>query len=203
MIMKVSNNLCCLKNSKNCVSNDIKSHLEEHKIETLENAAIAADEYSLTHKVPVVNKTFTPQSTVRKVFQPNMTLSKIQSGTNCKNQASRRLDSKSLSTYVYVLQKQGHVISDCFKSKYRESNQDRPIPNALISKRSRARSCIESNTFVRSNKPQSDFIMENYEPFMLKGYISVLGDSVNSIPIKILRDMSFSESFSIRCFAFF
>jgi hypothetical protein len=194
-----------LEEFKNCVPNDIKNHLEEHKIETLENAALAADEYSLTHKVPVVVKTFTQQSTVRKVFQPNTTLSKTQSGTNSKNQASERLDSKSLSlpTCTYC-KKKGHVISDCFKLKYRHQNQDRPIPNALISKRSRSRSCIESNTFVGSNKPQSDFIMENYEPFMSKGSISLLGDSASLIPIKILKGYrSFSESFSVRYFAFF
>jgi len=146
--------LVLLEEFKNCVSNDIKNHLEEHKIETLENAALAADEYSLTHKVPVVSKTFTQQPIGRKVFQPNTTLSKTQSGTNSKNQASERLDSKPffLPTCTYC-KKKGHVISDCFKLKYRHQNHDRPIPNALISKGSRSQSCIESNTFVESNKP--------------------------------------------------
>jgi hypothetical protein len=36
--------------------------------------------------------------------------------------------------------------------------------------------------------------MENYEPFMSKGSISLLGDSANPIPIKILRDTGASQS---------
>jgi hypothetical protein len=47
---------------------------------------------------------------------------------------------------------------------------------------------------VESNKSQSDIDMENYEPFISKGSISLLGDLANPTPIKILRDTGASQS---------
>jgi hypothetical protein len=82
---------------KNCVHNDVKTCLDEHQIETLENAARAADEYSLTHKVPFVNKTSTQQLNGRKVFPPNSSPSKTQTNTTFKDQTSEKFDSRSLS----------------------------------------------------------------------------------------------------------
>jgi hypothetical protein len=42
--------LILVEEFKNSVSKEIRSYLEEHKVTTLENAAILADEYYLTHK---------------------------------------------------------------------------------------------------------------------------------------------------------
>ncbi|XP_064090682.1 uncharacterized protein LOC135204397 [Macrobrachium nipponense] len=43
--------LILLEEFKNCLSKDLKVHLEELQVESLEKAAIMADEYSLTHKI--------------------------------------------------------------------------------------------------------------------------------------------------------
>jgi len=42
---------------KNCVSNEVKTCLDEHKAETLQQAAVLADEYTLTHQ-----RVFPPKS---------------------------------------------------------------------------------------------------------------------------------------------
>jgi hypothetical protein len=164
-------------------------------VETLENAARMADDYSLTHKISFGNKSSSQQFSGKKPFQSHSSTSKFHNSTTVRNQTSDKTDQKSLSlpTCTYCKTK-GHVISDCFKLKNKQQNKDRAFPNALISTRSRSRSCIESNTFVGSNKPQSDSILEAYEPFMSEGSISLIGDSAKPIPIKILRDTGASQS---------
>ena len=82
---------------KSYVHSDVRSYLDEHRIETLENAARAADEYSLSHKVPFVNMTSTQQSSGRKVFPPNSSPSKTHTNITFKSQTSEKFDSKFLS----------------------------------------------------------------------------------------------------------
>ena len=50
---------------KRCINSDVKSFLDEKEVETLENAARLADDYTLTHKVSCVNKAIS-----RKPFYP-------------------------------------------------------------------------------------------------------------------------------------
>jgi hypothetical protein len=89
--------LVLLEDFKNCVHSDILTYLDEHKLETFKNSARAADEYSLAHKVPFVDTSSTQQSSGQKVVQLNTSHSKSQSGTTFRNQASNKLDQKSLS----------------------------------------------------------------------------------------------------------
>ena len=42
--------LMLIEEFKRCISNDLKTHLDEQKANTLEQAAILADDYALTHK---------------------------------------------------------------------------------------------------------------------------------------------------------
>ena len=41
---------------------------------------------------------------------------------------------------------------------------------------------------------ETDSVMEIYEPFLLDGFVSLNSDSVQSTPIKILRDTGASQS---------
>ena len=40
---------------KRCINSDVKSFIDENEVETLENAARLADDYTLIHKVSFVN----------------------------------------------------------------------------------------------------------------------------------------------------
>ena len=48
--------LVLVEDFKNCVRNDVKTYLDEHKTETLEEAAVLADEFSLTHKLSITKQ---------------------------------------------------------------------------------------------------------------------------------------------------
>ena len=51
------------------LSNEIKTYLSEQKVDTLDNAAWLADDYSLTHKVTFVSKPHSQQySSDKKLF---------------------------------------------------------------------------------------------------------------------------------------
>ena len=56
------------------------------------------------------------------------------------------------------------------------------------------KSSVKNNVVVEVSKSQPDSVMEIYEPFMSEGMISLMGDSIKPIPIKILRDMGASQS---------
>jgi hypothetical protein len=77
------------------VSNEIKTYLSEQKVDTLDNAARLADDYSLTHKVTSVPKPHTQQYSLdKKLFQsygntitsrtgtPNTSLPRNQAASN-------------------------------------------------------------------------------------------------------------------------
>ena len=46
---------------------------------------------------------------------------------------------------------------------------------------------------LRVSKSQSD-IMEDYKPFKIKGFVSLIGDETSLQPIKILRDTGASQT---------
>ena len=48
--------LMLVEEFKRCINSDVKSFLDEKEVETLENAARLADDYTLTHKVSFVSK---------------------------------------------------------------------------------------------------------------------------------------------------
>ena len=71
---------------KNCIHSEIRTYLNEQKVETLEQAATAADDYVLTHKVSFV-----------KPGQQKMTTCKSQSygsqgGLETSQVSSSKLD---------------------------------------------------------------------------------------------------------------
>ena len=99
---------------KRGVNSEIKTYLSEQKVDTLDNAACLADDYSLTHKVTFVSKPHSQQhSSDKKLFQSYGNTIKSQSGTSStspsRNQASSNsADQKSLSN-VFVIIVNGKV----------------------------------------------------------------------------------------------
>ena len=181
---------------KNCIHSEIRTYLDEQKVETLEQAATAADDYALTHKVSFV-----------KPGQQKMTTSKSQSygsqgGLETSQVSSSKLDysavagkdrnketSKSGPICNYC-KKKGHVKSECWalQRKNQQSNDDRPSPNALTAVQGKFTYSQFEDTNV---KPESDVLREEFRPFVFNGLVSV-DNEVH--PIRILRDTGASQS---------
>ena len=75
--------LLLIKEFKWRLSNEIKTYLSEQKVDTLDNAAWLADDYSLTHKVTFVSKLHSQlYSSDKKLFQSYGNTITSQSGTS-------------------------------------------------------------------------------------------------------------------------
>ena len=84
------------------LSNEIKTYLSEQKVETLENAAWLADDYSLTHKVTFVSKPHSQQYAADKqLFQSYGNTIKYQSGTPGTSSARNPASNKSADQKTY------------------------------------------------------------------------------------------------------
>jgi len=85
-----------------CIQYDVKSFLDEKQVESLEEAARLADDYSFSHKTPfrIIHQTPLNQ------FNPK------DSSGNSRNQRSKFL----VLSQLILLQKD-NIISDCLKLK--------------------------------------------------------------------------------------
>lgn len=206
--------LMLVEEFKRCINSDVKAFLDEKQVETLEEAARLADDYSLTHKATFVPKpksttSFTPPQSngnsrvnngnQRPPFKPtqsystpgNLNQSKPHEGTNA-----------SSPLYCNYCKTRGHIVTDCFKLKNKKSGfRDESKPTGLTTLKFRPQSCVEEKPLFKvkepefqASDPQSDSVMEIYEPFMSDGFVSLLGDSSPPCPIRILRDTGASQS---------
>ena len=179
-----------LEERKRCVSDHLKTYLDERKVDNLQSAATYADEYALTHKT--------------SFRQGNSPVSQLNSGKykSCPNdQAARKFQSPSNSystnelaePMCYYCKKHGHVMSDC-----RKRIENMASPNALAfslpSHVNRSPGTVEKVLI----KPdfEVDFIRKEFRPFVSEGSVSLT--DANSVPIKILRDTGATQSLLLK-----
>ena len=55
-------------------------------------------------------------------------------------------------------------------------------------------SCLKGQNPVQTKVPETDSVMEIYEPFLSDGFVSLKSDFAQSTPITILRDTGASQS---------
>ena len=60
--------------------------------------------------------------------------------------------------------------------------------------RSKPQSCVKKEDPIQTERPETDSVMEIYEPFLSDGFVSLNSDYAQSTPIKILRDTGASQS---------
>ena len=141
------------------LSNEIKTYLSEQKVDTLDNAAWLADDYSLTHKVTFVSKPHSQQySADKQLFQSYGNTIKSQSGTPSTNSARNQASNKSADQKTYYdvfcnfCNNNGHLRSDCRawrKPQLKESIK----PTGLTSNRpSSHKSGVKNNVVVEVTK---------------------------------------------------
>ncbi|MDA3078824.1 hypothetical protein OFO07_07840, partial [Campylobacter sp. JMF_06 NA1] len=167
--------LMLVEEFKRCLRPDIKSFLDEKQVETLDEAARLADDYSLTHKTSFVNKTtsFRPHSHNRP--SPVATPSPVKSSSEPNNRS--RVDykdhnptSKLMCSYC---RKPGHLVSTCYKLKNRNHNVGDMKPTGFTTLSVKPQSYVEQSRVHDVVKPKSDSVMEVYEPFLSEGFVSL------------------------------
>ena len=198
--------LMLVEEFKRCINSDVKSFLDEKEVETLEKAARLADDYTLTHKVSFISK-----ANPRKPFYPSSghkPSPSLQSGNSNQNAPKPKPPGENkghnpLSQPICNYCKQsGHIVSDCIVHifsgcivlKRKREKQEGPKPTGLTSLKLTPQSCVKDQTPVQTKVPETDSVMEIYEPFLSDGFVSLNSDFAQSTPITILRDTGASQS---------
>ena len=190
--------LMLVEEFKRCINSDVKSFLDEKEVETLEKAARLADDYTLTHKVSFVSKV-----NPRKPFYPpsgHKPSPSLQSGNFNQNAPKPKPPGENkghnpLSQPICNYCKQsGHIVSDCLVLKRKREKQEGLKPTGLTSLKLTPQSCVKDQNPVQAKVPETDSVMEIYEPFLSDGFVSLNSDFAQSTPITILRDTGASQS---------
>ena len=190
--------LMLVEGFKRCINSDVKSFLDEKEVETLEKAARLADDYTLTHKVSFVSK-----ANPRKPFYPpsgHKPSPSLQSGNSNQNAPKPKPPGEikghnPLSQPICNYCKQsGHIVSDCPVLKRKREKQEGLKPTGLTSLKLTPQSCVKDQTPVQAKVPETDSVMEIYEPFLSDGFVSLNSDFAQSTPITILQDTGASQS---------
>ena len=188
--------LMVIEEFKRRVPNEVKTHLDEHKIKSLSEAAILADDYALTHKTSFNTYNRKPKF---GSFNPK------NSGAKTTNYTQNKSDNDSKGSNVNNPQqhrppvicdhckKPGHTKSSCWVLLGRDSffgNRGQTKTVAHVS--------TKSKEVMVSEEPKSklavDVIEEELKPFISKGFVSLVNDKDTRRPITILRDTAASRS---------
>ena len=196
-------NLMLIEQFKNCLHPELKTHIDEKEVKNLNEAAVLADSYTLTHKRYTKSlghndfrkndKAYQPQhlttqnhstkSTIQSQseshFQPDINKNNV--GKTSKFDITKK---KTGSTSCAYCKKPGHHISECRKKAWNESH-----PLGFVSENK-----TDSDTFNTFDRKKSrNKVMESYKPYLSDGFCSVDNTS-NPIPIQILRDTGASQT---------
>ena len=202
--------LILVEQFKSCVHADIKTHIDERGINYLHDAATAADEYSLTHKLSSDSSTggsnkfssnkkfsYRPNPSKSSHSQNSTSGGNTQSGssnrgqkgpTSTKNKSGDGFKSVVTCNYCRV---PGHLKSNCWKllGKQAAAKQDSAPTGCTVSMRPQV-----SNQTICPKVVESEKVRDDFKPFVLEGSISLEGDIVGPKPIKIMRDTCSSQS---------
>ena len=167
--------LILVEEFKRCIPKEIRTHLEEVQIDTLDKAASVSDEYALTHK---------------GIFQ-SKDKGKVFNKTTANQ--GKEGDSKSSSTSkveCYYCHKLGHVKSQCHKFKKDQASSGEKKPVGLIGKvKSHPVDPLDSK--LRSAKVSSS--LDNFKDYMSVATVAVSADSPKR-EITVLRDTGAAQS---------
>ena len=197
--------LILIEQFKNCLYSELKTHIDEKEVKSLNEAAVLADSYTLTHKRYTKSlghndfrkndKAYQPQHLATQNhstkstsqiqseshFQPDINKNQNIGGKTSQIDTSKK---KTGSTSCAYCKKPGHHISQCRKKAWNESH-----PLGFISENK-----TDSDTFNTFDTIKSrNKVMETYKPYLSEGSCSV--DSTSKpIPIQILRDTGASQT---------
>ena len=200
--------LILVEEFKDCVHQDLRTHLEDKNVRTLDQAAVISDTYTLSHKKNFWSKNQSSGSlkgsdsdkknvSESKSSSTSNSQSPLNSGSTSGPRSGRSEGSSgvgSLPTCTYC-KKRGHLISDCFKLK-RKNDFEKPQPHACTAFRNDRKAFVSScsgTPDVQGSKSSFVNSMEDYKPFLSQGFVSINGSS-DVKPVQILRDTGAAQS---------
>ena len=167
--------LILIEEFKGCIHSDVRTYIDEQKVETLDEAARLADDYSLTHRILFADKPYQSFSCSRqnglRSSGPSRNLGKqdpkkqnfhdeIQSSPKFIPPAQKskpEVANKRFSSVVCNYCKKGGHLSDCFKLKRKQEAQNEAKPTDFItSKETIPQSCDSLGDTLHEVKSFSD-----------------------------------------------
>ena len=196
--------LILIEEFKECVHQDLRSHLEDKNVKTLEEGAVSSDTYTLTHKKKFLSKT--QSSSVVKSsdfskknvqeFQSSIgSQQPLQSGSTPGARSERSEAPQgvgSLPTCNYC-KKKSHVIGECWKLKKKNELQPHTCASVRNDKKALDSICSDTPDIQGSKSSSVDFMEDHYKPFLSQGFVS-LSDSSEALPVQILRDTGAAQT---------
>ncbi|XP_071959943.1 uncharacterized protein [Antedon mediterranea] len=164
--------LMLVEEFKSCSPTEVRTHLEEQKVDNLMKAASVADNYVLTHKVVDT-----------KLVSKFVDDSKVKSQKTTVNSSS-----KFVRTCFYC-KKKGHIKADCwlFQSKAKGDNKKpQSLPNTLVNtvplKVTVSHDVDESEKLIQSSGPEK--VRKLFKPFLSTGSVALIND-VNLSKVRV------------------
>ena len=172
--------LMLMEEFKSCVPSEIRTYLDEQKMESLHEVAMHADDYSLTHAVSFgKSQCSSPADTKLEVTKGGPPGHSNSSGeSQSGNTSSNRLPAGPTCFYC---RKKGHVMSEC---RALQRKNDKPGKHNLL---------VSPGDQPDDKNKQPCTWPEEYTPFVSCGSASFVGSHME-FPITILRDTGASQS---------
>jgi len=187
--------LVLVEEFKQCVHSDVKTHLDEHKVETINEAATMADDYALTHKLSSRSSfsSFNPQF---KSNRSNFSNEKKSGGTEKGKPpiSSETKKGESKQDICFYCKKSGHRIADCWTLKRKQESRSKPFPNACYVVQSPSINFGAEKPEILERSNDKSEVMAEFRPFVTEGFVSLVGEEDNLQPIRILRDTAASKT---------
>ena len=197
--------LILVEEFKACVPTSIKTYIDEQKATTLHQAAVLADDYSLTHRNAFLSNDGNSAAANRDDKPVTLPNPRAPSGRHRNQHDYGRHDnvksfSRPSSVVCNYCKRRGHVMAECW------SLQQKKKPDALVRT---IRKPLEVPGIKLKNEPPegdqqlSDVPVEkkpqgaspdsSYLPFVSAGLVSLTAEGV-AVPVKILRDTGATQS---------
>ena len=162
--------LVLLEEFKRCVPDDVAMYVNDRKVTTLAQAAVCADEFVLTHK-----STFS--SPRRASAQPP------PSQQSWRNSRSYNSPPRRDSRDCFYCHESGHLISAC-PSLSEKTRKDAPKQRNP-----------KGSGFVRPVGQLHGKTDPVFDPFIMKGMVSLTGREEDNVAVQMLRDTGSAQSF--------
>ena len=172
--------LILIEEFKRGVHPDVKTHLDEKVVENVHEAAVLADDYSLTHKLKFKSK---PNSN-----HANSQAKQSNDKGESHGKSTKTSEMSGSSVSCKFCKKPGHTIDQCYKVKNKQSNLAKQT--ATTSSPTLCTVSVKPNISPPENSP-TEKVREDFKPFVFEGSVS-LDDVVK--PIKIMRDTCSAQS---------
>nr|XP_043876803.1 uncharacterized protein LOC122766190 isoform X1 [Solea senegalensis] len=166
--------LMLLEEFKNQVPERTVVYLNEQKVTTLQQAAILADEFALTHRSPFIRRD-----------SPTQPETAFRSSDTRVPRFSTSLSAPKADKQCFFCHKADHLIADCNAWKRKQQ--------AAISK-PKGVGLVKTVTGC-SPSPSQTVPDECFKPFIFPAFVSLTGKVDDQRPVTVLRDTGGSQSF--------